>query len=186
MAFDKQPLWKRQLCQHKAQAANKQRRGFACMDAEKQSEIAAKGGKSVDPQSRSFSRDRQLASEAGKIGGRVSSGNFAFDPERAADVGRRGGVASGLARKKCDDAEFISLWQAGIAPDEIARRTGYKNALVVRVKASKLGLTARNRRGRSRTSIPALPASAERAPASVSADVSTRTRSDVLLGRDSP
>ncbi|HEX3494760.1 MAG TPA: general stress protein, partial [Methylocella sp.] len=34
------------------------------------------------------------ASEAGRKGGQASGGNFASDPERAADAGRRGGEAS--------------------------------------------------------------------------------------------
>lgn len=44
-------------------------RGFASMDAEKQREIASKGGQSVAPENRSFSRDRKLAQKAGRMGG---------------------------------------------------------------------------------------------------------------------
>jgi general stress protein YciG len=44
-------------------------RGFASMDAEKQREIARKGGRSVPDEKRSFSQNRQLASEAGRKGG---------------------------------------------------------------------------------------------------------------------
>jgi uncharacterized protein len=50
-------------------------RGFASMDAEKQREIARKGGRSVPDEKRSFSRNRQLASEAGRKGGHSSHGN---------------------------------------------------------------------------------------------------------------
>jgi general stress protein YciG len=49
-------------------------RGFAAMDERKQREIASKGGKSVSPEDRSFSQDRELASEAGRKGGQNSHG----------------------------------------------------------------------------------------------------------------
>jgi len=52
----------------------KQRRGFACMDPERRREIARKGGASVRPDNRSFSRDRDLASAAGRKGGEASRG----------------------------------------------------------------------------------------------------------------
>jgi uncharacterized protein len=49
-------------------------RGFASMDAEKQREIARKGGRSVPDEKRSFSQNHQLASEAGRKGGHSSHG----------------------------------------------------------------------------------------------------------------
>ena len=58
-------------------------RGFASMDAEKQREIARKGGRSVPDEKRSFSRNRQLASEAGRIGGHSSHGNRHLDIDTA-------------------------------------------------------------------------------------------------------
>jgi general stress protein YciG len=45
-------------------------RGFASMDEDKQREIARKGGESVPDEKRSFSKDRELASEAGRKGGK--------------------------------------------------------------------------------------------------------------------
>jgi general stress protein YciG len=45
------------------------RRGFAAMDPVLQREIASKGGRSVPPEERSFSRDLTLASVAGRKGG---------------------------------------------------------------------------------------------------------------------
>lgn len=48
------------------------KRGFASMDAARQREIASKGGKSVPAEKRSFSQDRELASEAGRKGGQAS------------------------------------------------------------------------------------------------------------------
>lgn len=47
----------------------KQRRGFALLSPEKLKEIASMGGKSVPAEKRTFSRDHQLASDAGRKGG---------------------------------------------------------------------------------------------------------------------
>jgi uncharacterized protein len=58
-------------------------RGFASMDAEKQREIARKGGRSVPDEKRSFSRNRQLASEADRKGGHSSHGNRHLDIDTA-------------------------------------------------------------------------------------------------------
>lgn len=48
-----------------------------------------------------FANDPERASEAGKKGGQASGGNFANDPERAAEARRKGGQASGGS----DDSE---------------------------------------------------------------------------------
>ncbi len=45
---------------------NTSKRGFASMSADKQREIASKGGKSVPSEKRSFSQNRDLASNAGR------------------------------------------------------------------------------------------------------------------------
>jgi len=85
-------------------------RGFASMDPATQREIASKGGRSVPPEERSFSKDRALAAEAGRKGGEAShggrrsrqqnaatsaggEGNVAADPDRAAQAGRKGGTS---------------------------------------------------------------------------------------------
>jgi uncharacterized protein len=49
-------------------------RGFASMDQAKQREIARKGGRSVPAQNRTFSRNHDLASQAGRKGGENSHG----------------------------------------------------------------------------------------------------------------
>ena len=75
----------------------KSRRGFASMSPEKRREIASKGGKSVAPENRSFSKDRSLAARAGRKGGMaVESEKRAYskDRELAAEAGRAGGRAS--------------------------------------------------------------------------------------------
>jgi general stress protein YciG len=45
------------------------KRGLASADEKTREEVASKGGKSVPPEERSFSKDPGLASEAGKKGG---------------------------------------------------------------------------------------------------------------------
>ena len=50
----------------------KSTRGFAGMDPTKQREIARKGGQSVAPEDRSFSKNRALAASAGRKGGEHS------------------------------------------------------------------------------------------------------------------
>jgi general stress protein YciG len=91
------------------------RQGFASMDPDKQRDIASEGGQSVPDEKRSFSRDRELAAEAGREGGlhshggnkpggsqdaqqsgssadhRGGGGNFADDRERASEAGKKGG-----------------------------------------------------------------------------------------------
>jgi general stress protein YciG len=89
-------------------------RGFASMDPALQREIASKGGRSVPPEERSFSKDRALAAEAGRKGGeashggrrpgtqplagnvaagagQASGGGAANDRARASEAGRKGG-----------------------------------------------------------------------------------------------
>lgn len=73
-------------------------RGFASMDEEKQREIARKGGRSVPPQARSFSKNPVLASAAGRKGGQSvppHQRSFSRNPELASEAGRKGGTASG-------------------------------------------------------------------------------------------
>jgi general stress protein YciG len=55
-----------------ADDSSKSKRGFASMSPAKQREIASKGGKSVPGDKRSFSQNRDLASQAGKKGGQIS------------------------------------------------------------------------------------------------------------------
>lgn len=67
------------------------------MDADKQRAIASMGGKAVPDHLRSFSQNRELASQAGRKGGQnVSDENRSFSKNRdlAAMAGRKGGQAS--------------------------------------------------------------------------------------------
>lgn len=47
----------------------KSRRGFASMTPERRREIASRGGFAVKPENRSYSKNRELAAEAGRKGG---------------------------------------------------------------------------------------------------------------------
>ena len=66
-------------------------RGFASMDEDKQREIARKGGESVPDEKRSFSRDPQLAAEAGREGGQQSGGRDQGGQQGGGQRGRENG-----------------------------------------------------------------------------------------------
>ena len=70
----------------------KRLRGFALLSPEKRREYAAKGGQSVNPKNRSFSKSRDLAKSAGKKGGHaVPAEKRAFSVDRllASRAGRK-------------------------------------------------------------------------------------------------
>lgn len=58
-------------------------RGFAKLSPERRREIARKGGLSVEPQERAFSRSPDLAARAGRLGGetRKTQGVTKAEPE---------------------------------------------------------------------------------------------------------
>jgi len=73
------------------------------MDAAKQREIAQKGGRSVPAEKRSFSRDPELAAEAGRKGGKhvpQERRSFSQDRSLAAAAGRKGGISSKKRKKR--------------------------------------------------------------------------------------
>jgi uncharacterized protein len=79
------------------QTKPKSKRGFASMSPEKQREIAAKGGRSVPAEKRSFSQSADLAAKAGQKGGKAvapENRSFSRDPALAAAAGTKGGHAS--------------------------------------------------------------------------------------------
>ena len=76
-------------------------RGFAAMTPERRKAIAAKGGRSVDPANRSFSKDRSLAARAGSKGGKSvdpKKRSFAQSRDLASSAGKKGG--RGRAKKE--------------------------------------------------------------------------------------
>lgn len=69
-------------------------RGFAAMPPEKRRAIASAGGKSVPAEKRSYSRNRDLAAEAGRKGGQNTPDarrSFFQDRPLAAKAGKKGG-----------------------------------------------------------------------------------------------
>lgn len=77
--------------------------GFAAMSPEKRREIAARGGKAVRPETRSFFTNRELASTAGKKGGSsVSKEKRTFSTNRnlAAEAARKGGAKTAARHTK--------------------------------------------------------------------------------------
>lgn len=75
----------------------KSNRGFASLPKDQQRAIARKGGQSVPNEKRTFSRNPELAAEAGRKGGRnVDPGDRSFSRDRtlAASAGRKGGEMS--------------------------------------------------------------------------------------------
>ena len=78
-------------------------RGFACMDVNKQREIARKGGANVPHEKRSFAQDRDLAVDAGRKGGRAvaaESRSFSTNRDLASQAGRKGGRAAQSERRR--------------------------------------------------------------------------------------
>ena len=64
----------------------KRKRGFAAMSAEKQREIASKGGKAAHVAGRAHQYTSKEASECGKKGGRIIS----RDRNHMSEIGRKG------------------------------------------------------------------------------------------------
>ncbi|MFM1989912.1 MAG: hypothetical protein RJA99_2869 [Pseudomonadota bacterium] len=79
----------------KSGSAGTSNRGFASMDPALQREIASKGGRSVPPEERSFSKDRALAAEAGRKGGEASHGGRRADRAAQGGSGDGAGTAGG-------------------------------------------------------------------------------------------
>jgi uncharacterized protein len=52
--------------------------GFAALDPERRREIARMGGAAVPAAKRTFAKDRELASQAGRIGGLATPEKFKF------------------------------------------------------------------------------------------------------------
>ena len=72
------------------------RKGFASLDPARLKEIARLGGKAVPKEMRSFSTNRQTASDAGRKGGQSvpnDKRSFSKDRKLAAEAGRKGALA---------------------------------------------------------------------------------------------
>lgn len=79
----------------------KKPRGFAAMTPERRREIAAMGGRAVPAEKRSFS-NTDIAAAAGRKGGKnvdPKKRSFSKDLQLASEAGRRGGIASHRNKK---------------------------------------------------------------------------------------
>jgi len=75
-------------------------RGFASMDADRQREIASKGGKAAHAQGRAHRFTSDEAREAGRKGGKAVS----QDRQHMAEIGREGGMKRVLrARERLNE-----------------------------------------------------------------------------------
>jgi len=77
--------------------AEKSPRGFAAMNAEKQKEIARKGGKAAHEKGTAHEFTPEEAREAGRKGGQAAHQKgtaHEFTPEEAREAGRKGGQAA--------------------------------------------------------------------------------------------
>ena len=80
----------------------KRLRGFAAMDPDKRKEIAARGGRAIPAENRTFSRNRDLAAAAGRAGGNnvpPALRTFSKDNKLAMRAGRAGGNDSKARRR---------------------------------------------------------------------------------------
>jgi len=76
-------------------------RGFASMSPERRREIAAKGGRAVKAENRSFSKDKSLAAKAGSKGGKsvpAEKRRFSVDKALASTAGKKGGKKTQAAK----------------------------------------------------------------------------------------
>jgi general stress protein YciG len=83
------------------------KRGLAAKSYLERIEVARKGGKAAPAETRSFSKDRDLAVAAARKGGKaVKPGNRSFsrDPALAAEAGRRGALERNRRRNALKEA----------------------------------------------------------------------------------
>ena len=78
-------------------SGNTSNRGFASMDQAKQREIARKGGQSVAPEDRTFSKNPELAAEAGRKGGQNVDSAARSSPRIPSSPPRRAARAASTA-----------------------------------------------------------------------------------------
>jgi general stress protein YciG len=87
------------------------------MDRQKQREISRKGGESVAPEHRSFSKDRTLASEAGRKG--AESRNVRRQREAAQRAAQREESSHEMAGRDASGRSEHGGMGAGMDPSEV-------------------------------------------------------------------
>jgi uncharacterized protein len=94
---------------------NTRKRGFASMDAEKQREIARKGGQAAHQKGTAHEFTPEEAREAGRKGGERVSANR----EHMAAIGRLGGKrSSGRRKSSTETADNASGGHHGAMPEQ--------------------------------------------------------------------
>lgn len=91
---------------------NTRNRGFASMAAEKQREIARKGGRAAHEKGKAHEFTTDEARMAGRKGGEKVS----VDRNHMAEIGRRGGRSS-ASRRRSNNGEPTSQSQTSNSPD---------------------------------------------------------------------
>jgi general stress protein YciG len=84
------------LLREEAIMTEKEKRGFASMDLQKQREIASKGGKAAHERGTAHEFDSSEAREAGRKGGKIAHEKgtaHEFTSDEAREAGRKGGQA---------------------------------------------------------------------------------------------
>jgi general stress protein YciG len=91
------------MARQNSQPGNSSNRGFAAMDAERQREIASRGGRAAHAQGTAHEFSSEEARAAGRKGGQAAHerGNaHEFTSEEARAAGRKGGQASQGSRNR--------------------------------------------------------------------------------------
>jgi general stress protein YciG len=95
---------------------NTKNRGFASMAAEKQREIARKGGRAAHEKGKAHEFTTDEARQAGRKGGEKVS----LDRSHMAEIGRRGGRSSASRRRATSGNAGQSEQQHSRSPDEVS------------------------------------------------------------------
>jgi general stress protein YciG len=98
---------------------NTKNRGFASMAADKQKEIARKGGRAAHEKGKAHEFTTDEARQAGRKGGEKVS----IDRSHMAEIGRRGGRSSASRRRSTTSSNAgQGVQQHGGSPDDVLSR----------------------------------------------------------------
>ena len=103
------------------------KRGFATLTLERRREVSSMGGKAVAPEKRMYARDRDLASSAGRKGGKAAhvprTSSFPYAADRILTFLR---------------ANPVGYWTAGKIADHVGVQLGYTYTLLRQLRARSL------------------------------------------------
>ena len=97
---------------------NTSNRGFASMDANRQKEIASKGGRAAHAKGTAHQFTSEEAREAGRKGGQAVSRNR----EHMAAIGREGGQSRGKSRERNPGDESRDRFESTTEASELLER----------------------------------------------------------------